>query len=57
MKIIDDITIDSDTITIRIEKYMSQSSGCCSVQGATIWGDYLFQYQDGNANVYVYNLK
>lgn len=39
-----------------ITKYMNQvSSG--SVQGADCYGDYLFQFQDKNAAVYIYNLK
>ena len=54
----DSLTSSSyDTISIRIHKYMPQSSGSCSVQGAAIYGDFLFQFQDGNANVYIYNLK
>lgn len=40
-----------------ITKYMNQSSGGVSVQGADCYGDYLFQFQDKNAAVYIYNLK
>lgn len=54
------ITQDSipevDGIRLKIDKYMSQNSAG-SVQGASCYGDYLFQFQDHNANVYVYNLK
>ena len=44
---------DSD---LKIYKYMDQSSSGVSVQGAASYGDYLFQFQDKNAAVYVYNL-
>lgn len=40
-----------------ITKYMNQSSGGVSVQGADCYGDYLFQFQDKNAAVFIYNLK
>ncbi len=40
-----------------ITKYMNQSSGGVSVQGAACHGDYLFQFQDKNAAVFIYNLK
>ena len=36
-------------------KYMNQSSSG-SVQGAAAYGDYLFQFQDQNKAVYIYNL-
>ena len=39
-----------------ISKYMNQTSSG-SVQGADCYGDYLFQFQDKNAAVFVYNLK
>lgn len=45
-----------DEVGIKIEKYMKQKSSG-SVQGASCYGDYLFQFQDRNANVYIYNLK
>lgn len=45
-----------DDVAIKIEKYMKQNSSG-SVQGASCYGDYLFQFQDHNANVYIYNLK
>ena len=45
-----------DDVGIKIEKYMKQNSSG-SVQGASCYGDYLFQFQDHNTNVYIYNLK
>lgn len=36
--------------------YMKQSSSG-SVQGAACYGDYLFQFQHGLQNIYIYNLK
>ncbi len=45
-----------EDVVIKIEKYMKQNSSG-SVQGASCYGDYLFQFQDHNANVYIYNLK
>lgn len=45
-----------DEVGIKIEKYMKQNP-YPSVQGASCYGDYLFQFQDHNANVYIYNLK
>lgn len=51
------ISGSTETISIKIDKYMSQNSGGASVQGAAVYGDYLFQFQDKNANVYVYDLK
>ena len=41
---------------LEIIKYMNQSSGGGSVQGAAAYGDFLFQFQDRNEAVYVYNL-
>lgn len=45
-----------DDVGIKIGKYMNQNT-FGSVQGASSYGDYLFQFQDHNANVYIYNLK
>lgn len=45
-----------DDVGIKIEKYMKQNS-IGSVQGASCYGDFLFQFQNHNANVYIYNLK
>ena len=45
----------SEGYGIKISKYMGQSSQG-SVQGAAAHGDYLFQFQDHNEAVYVYNL-
>lgn len=47
----------TDKIGLKIEKYMNQNSPGVSVQGAASYGDYLFQFENYNANVYVYNLK
>lgn len=56
IKISDNRISEIEKVSIKIEKYMDQhSSG--SIQGASCHGDYLFQFQDYNANVYVYNLK
>ena len=48
---------ESDKIGLKIEKYMDQNSPGVSVQGAASYGDYLFQFENYNANVYIYNLK
>lgn len=37
--------------------YMGQNSGLASVQGASCYGKYLFQFENKNANIYVYNLE
>ena len=47
---------EEDEVGIKIENYMKQNSSG-SVQGASCYGDYLFQFQDHNTNVYIYNLK
>ena len=47
---------EAENVGIKIEKYMKQNSSG-SVQGASCYGDYLFQFQDHNTNVYIYNLK
>lgn len=53
----DTVIINKEYVSIQeITKYMNQSSSG-SVQGADCYGDYLFQFQDKNAAVYVYNLK
>ena len=51
----EDSIIWDDNIGVRISKYMSNSAGG-SVQGADCNGDYLFQFQDHNAAVYIYNM-
>lgn len=38
-------------------RYMNQKSGLNSVQGCACYGDYIFQFQDGFRNIYVYNIK
>lgn len=48
---------ESDKIGLKIEKYMNQNSPEVSVQGAASYGDYLFQFENYNANIYIYNLK
>ena len=48
---------ESDKIGLKIEKYMDQNSLGVSVQGASSYGDYLFQFENYNTNVYIYNLK
>lgn len=40
-----------------INKYMRQGSYGANVQGGDIYGDYLFQFENFNQNIYVYNLK
>lgn len=56
IQITQESSIDEDGIRLKIEKYMNQhSSG--SVQGASCYGDYLFQFQDHNENVYIYNVR
>lgn len=53
----DTIITNKEYVSIQeITKYMNQSSSG-SVQGADCYGDYLFQFQDKNAAVFVYNLK
>lgn len=47
---------ESDKIGLKIEKYMDQNSLGFSVQGAASYGDYLFQFQDHNEAIYIYNL-
>ena len=47
---------ESDKIGLKIEKYMDQNSSGVSVQGAASYGDYLFQFQDHNEAIYIYNL-
>lgn len=51
----EDTIIWDNNIGVRISKFMSNSAGG-SVQGADCYGDYLFQFQDHNAAVYIYNL-
>lgn len=52
----DTVIINKEYVSIQeITKYMNQSSSG-SVQGAAAYGDYLFQFQDKNEAVYVYNL-
>lgn len=46
----------SDGYGVKISKYMGQSSSGGSVQGAAAYGEYLFQFQDHNEAVYIYNL-
>ncbi len=46
-----------DEAGMKISRYMSQDSPGVSVQGAACYGDYLFQFENYNANVYIYNLK
>lgn len=48
---------ETDKIGLKIEKYMDQNSPGVSLQGAASYGDYLFQFENYNANVYIYNLK
>lgn len=43
--------------SVRIEKYMDQNSAGNSVQGAAVFGDYMFQFQDKNHQVFIYDLK
>lgn len=51
-----DIANDTLVYVSGFSKYMKQSSSGGSLQGAAAYGDYLFQFQDHNAAVYVYNL-
>ena len=46
----------SEGYGIKISKYMNQESSGGSVQGAAAYGDYLFQFQDHNEAVFIYNL-
>lgn len=46
-----------DEVGIKISKYMDQASPGVSLQGAACYGDYLFQFENYNSNVYIYNLK
>lgn len=46
-----------EDMPLKISKYMNQSSPGVSVQGAACYGDYLFQFENYNANVYIYNLR
>ena len=55
-KLSEDTISEIDDVGIKIEKYMKQYT-LGSVQGASCYGDYLFQFQNHNANVYIYNLK
>lgn len=48
---------ETDKIGLKIEKYMDQNSPGVSLQGAASYGDYLFQFENYNANVYIYNLR
>lgn len=40
-----------------ISFYMNQNSGNISVQGASCYDKYLFQFEDNNAAIYVYDLE
>lgn len=51
-----DIANDTLVYVSGLSKYMNQTSSGGSVQGAAAYGDYLFQFQDHNAAVFVYNL-
>ena len=51
-----DIANDTLVYVSGFSKYMNQTSSGGSVQGAAAYGDYLFQFQDHNAAVFVYNL-
>lgn len=53
---VDNNTQLSDNFSVKVTKYMSQSSIGVSVQGSAAFGDYLFQFQHANAAVYIYNL-
>jgi len=60
-EIIDYLDEDNTTVDlledsgVKISKYMNQSSSG-SVQGAAAYGEYLFQFQDHNEAIYIYNL-
>lgn len=56
IRITQDSISEIDDIGIKISKYMNQASGGGSVQGADCYGDYLFQFQDHNEAVFIYNL-
>lgn len=56
VRLSEDAISEIDDIAIKIEKYMNQNP-VSSVQGASCYGDFLFQFQDHNSNVYIYNLK
>ena len=52
--------ITKDTIKysgIEMSYYMDQGSGYSDVQGSDCYGKYLFQFQNNNSNVYIYNLE
>jgi len=51
-----DIANDTLVYVSGFSKYMNQTSSGGSMQGAAAYGDYLFQFQDHNAAVFVYNL-
>lgn len=51
-----EIVEKGDEAGIKITKYMKQSS-TNPVQGADCYGDFLFQFQDHNAAVYIYDFK
>ena len=61
-EIIDYLDEDNTTVDlledsgVKISKYMNQSSSG-SVQGAAAYGNYLFQFQDHNEALYVYDLS
>ena len=44
-------------IVTDIINYMYQTPTVASAQGAAAYGDYLFQFKDRNAGLYIYNLK
>ena len=51
----DELIDYSEATGIKLSKYMNQSSKGY-VQGAAAYGDYLFQFQDYNAAIYIYDL-
>lgn len=54
----DSIPIINDSIYItKIEYYMPQQPSSPSLQGAALWGDYVFQCENYNRRLTVYNIK
>ena len=44
-------------ITLVVHKFMDAAEGSNMEQGASCYGDYLFQFQTSQVGVYIYNLK